>query len=177
MWQHGELTILRRPASERDRAFVEEAHVAALGPIALVGYGWPKERLRAQFRTEVELANCEVIVADGRDAGYVSISSSLARPRPRPTPPPTSHRTGSPRSSISDRLAHWYIDAFAIVPNYQRRGIGGAALRGVLAEAGWRPVRLSVLKTNRARSLYLRLGFRVIAEDRLREQMEWRPTS
>ena len=151
MWRHGELTILRRPASERDRAFVEEAHVAALGPIVLVGYGWPKERLRAQFRTEVELANCEVITVDGRDAGYVSI--------------------------ISDRRAYWYIDAFAIMPNYQRRGVGGVALRGVLADAGWRPVRLSVLKTNRARTLYLRLGFRVIAEDRHREQMEWRPTS
>jgi ribosomal protein S18 acetylase RimI-like enzyme len=149
VWQHGELTILRRPASERDRGFVEEAHVAALGPIALVGYGWPKERLRAQFRTEVDLACCEVISVDARDAGYIS---------------------------IEDKRAYWYIDAFAILPNYQRRGVGGAVLRGVLDEAGWRVVRLSVLKTNRARSLYLRLGFRVFAEDRLREQMEWRPT-
>jgi ribosomal protein S18 acetylase RimI-like enzyme len=124
--------------------------VAALGPVALVGYGWTKERLRAQFKTEIDLACCEVITVDGRDAGYVS---------------------------IEDRHAYWYIDAFAIVPNYQRHGVGGIALRGVLADAGWRPVRLSVLKTNRARALYLRLGFRVIAEDRLRQQMEWRPTS
>jgi ribosomal protein S18 acetylase RimI-like enzyme len=138
VWRYGELVVLRRPASDRDRGFVEEAHVAALGPVALVGYGWTKERLRAQFRTEIDLACCV---------------------------------------SIEDRHAYWYIDAFAIVPNYQRHGVGGIALRGVLADAGSRPVRLSVLKTNRARALYARLGFRVIAEDRLREQMEWRPTS
>lgn len=140
-------SIARRPASLSDRGFVEEAHVAALGPIALVGYGWTATRLRAQFHAEVDLANCEVISVDGRDVGYVS---------------------------IEDRGTFWYIDAFAITPNYQRKGVGGAALRVLLADAGLVPVRLSVLRTNRARSLYLRLGFRVIGGDRQRELMEWR---
>lgn len=147
MWRDGELAVRRRPASERDRAFIEEAHVAALGPIALVGYGWPKEKLRAQFRTEIDLANCEVISVDHRNAGYIS---------------------------VQDHTRYWYIDAIAILPNYQRHGVGGAAMRSVLIDAGWRPVRLSVLRTNRASSLYLRLGFRVVAGDRMRQLMEWR---
>ena len=149
MRQRGELTwscVVRRRALERDRAFLEQAHLAALGPVALVGYGWTKQRLQSQFLEEVRLKNCEVIVVDGSDAGYIS---------------------------TEDRRTHWYVDAFAIVPNYQRRGIGAAALRGLLADAGARPVRLSVLRTNPARSLYTRLGFRVIGGDRLREFMEW----
>lgn len=148
MRQHRELApIGLSRATPRDRDFLEEAHLAALGPIALVGYGWTKERLRVQFRAEVALANCRIIRVGGRDAGYISV--------------------------IEGRSQR-YIDAFAILPNYQRHGIGGAVMRSVLAETDDRPLRLSVLRTNRARELYLRLGFRVIAIDRVREVMEWR---
>lgn len=154
MWRDGQLdrppVVVRRRARERDRAFLEEAHVAALGPIVLVGMGWTKERLRQQFFREVTLASCEVISVDGRDAGYIS---------------------------TVDRGAYWYIDAFAIVPNYQRKGVGGAALRALLDDAAPRPVRLTVLRTNRARGLYARLGFRIVAEDAQRQLMEWRPTA
>jgi len=139
--------IERRHANELDRMFLEDVHVRALGPVALVGYGWTAQRLLAQFHREVRLANCEVISVDGRDAGYVS---------------------------IEDRGTCWYIDAFAIAPNFQRKGVGAEALRSVLADAGTTPVRLSVLKVNRARSLYTRIGFQVIGGDARRELMEWR---
>jgi ribosomal protein S18 acetylase RimI-like enzyme len=158
VWRDRQLrAVRRRRADEADLELLEEAHLAALGPIALVGYGWTKERLRAQFYSEVELARCEVIEAglargqarhvSWRDVGYIS---------------------------IEDRGVSWYIDSFAILPNYQRHGIGEAALRSVLEAAGPRPVRLSVLRTNRARSLYARMRFRTIGGDRLREHMEWR---
>jgi ribosomal protein S18 acetylase RimI-like enzyme len=169
--RRGELTaVARRRAEEADRALLEDAHLAALGPVALIGYGWTKERLRTQFHAEVVLAQCQVISAgllremtnggdmedtsgsraghvDWRDVGYIS---------------------------IEDRVTSWYIDAFAILPRYQRLGIGAATMRSVLGAADGRTVRLSVLRTNPARSLYLRLGFVTIAGDRLREQMEWR---
>jgi ribosomal protein S18 acetylase RimI-like enzyme len=139
--------VLRRPATPWDQDFLEEAHVAALGPVALVGYGWTAERLRSQFHREVDPDNCWVISADGVRAGYVS---------------------------IEDKGGHWYIDAIAILPKHQRRGIGEATLRDVMLEAGIRPIRLSVLLTNPARSLYLRIGFRVVGKDPMRELMEWR---
>lgn len=119
----------------------------ALGPTALVGYGWTEERLRKQFHREVSLDHCWVIVAEGIRAGYLSIER---------------------------KDGHWYIDAIAVVPNFQRRGVGEAALRDTMIEAGRTPIRLSVLLTNRARGLYRRLGFRVIGGDRQRELMEWR---
>lgn len=140
--------VLRRPATPWDREFLEEAHVAALGPVALVADGWTAERLRAQFHREVRLDNCWVISAEGARAGYIS---------------------------VEDKRGHWYIDAFAILPKYQGRGVGEAALRNVQAEAA--VIRLSVFLTNRARGLYERMGFRVISVDRGRQLMEWRATS
>ncbi|MBA2538006.1 MAG: GNAT family N-acetyltransferase [Deltaproteobacteria bacterium] len=139
--------MLRRPATPWDRDFLEDAHIRALGPVVLVGYGWTAERLRSQFLKEVALASCWVISAEGARAGYVS---------------------------VEDRKTHWYIDAIAIVPNYQRRGVGEAAMRDVFLEAGRMPVRLSVMHVNRARTFYRRLGFRVIGGDRQRELLEWR---
>jgi ribosomal protein S18 acetylase RimI-like enzyme len=141
------LRIQRRPAMPGDHAFLEDVHVAALGPLALVGYGWWAARLRDQFHREIDLASCHVIVVDGVDAGYVS---------------------------VEDRGEYWYIDAIAIAPKYQRKGVGTAALRSVLDDAGMIPVRLNVLHVNRARSLYERLGFRTIQRDDRRQIMEWR---
>jgi ribosomal protein S18 acetylase RimI-like enzyme len=132
---------------ETDLPFIEEVHVAALGPVALVGYGWPAVKLRQQFRSEIDIATCHVISVDGRRAGYVS---------------------------IEDRDSFWYIDAIAIARRYQRKGIGTLVLRDVLSEAGTRPVRLNVLLVNPARFLYERLGFRVIRRDEQRQIMEWR---
>jgi ribosomal protein S18 acetylase RimI-like enzyme len=136
-----------RRALRTDAPFIEEVHVAALGPVALVGYGWPEITLREQFRSEIDLATCYVISIDGRRAGYIS---------------------------IEDRDSFWYIDAIAISRRHQGQGIGTLVLRDVLAEAGSRPVRLNVLHVNRARVLYARLGFRVIRRDEHRQIMEWR---
>jgi ribosomal protein S18 acetylase RimI-like enzyme len=145
------IRVSLRRATPGERTWIEDMHVAALGPQALVGYGWTAERLRTQFRREVSPLTCLVIsthdASGDRDVGYIS---------------------------IIDRRHHWYIDAFAIAPKYQKKGVGGAALRAILEDAGALPVRLSVLRTNRARSLYLRMGFAITSSDQHREQMEWR---
>jgi ribosomal protein S18 acetylase RimI-like enzyme len=145
---HGaSLHVERRRAVHADLPFLEEVHVAALGPVALVGYGWPAATLREQFRSEIDVATCYVISVDGRRAGYIS---------------------------VEDRETFWYIDAIAIARRHQGKGIGTLVLRDVLAEAGARPVRLNVLHVNPARALYERLGFRVIRRDDQRQIMEWR---
>lgn len=130
-----------------DLPFIEDVHIEALGPVALIGYGWPEITLREQFRSEIDLATCHVISVDGRRAGYIS---------------------------IEDRDTFWYIDAIAIGRRYQNKGIGTLVLRDVLTEAGTQPVRLNVLNVNRARRLYERLGFRAIRRDEQRQIMEWR---
>lgn len=67
----------------------------------------------------------------------------------------------------------------ALLPAWQRRGIGSRLLDGLLAEARAtaRAVSLHVERENPAQFLYLRLGFRVVRDDGVYLQMEWRPAS
>jgi ribosomal protein S18 acetylase RimI-like enzyme len=73
---------------------------------------------------------------------------------------------------------HLYVARIALLARWQRRGIGTALLRRVIAEADERrlPVRLSVLENNPARRLYERLGFTVV-EDRHPKLVMERPAS
>lgn len=64
----------------------------------------------------------------------------------------------------------------ALLPAYRHRGIGTRLMRWVCAEAAnaGKPVRLCVLKNNRAFHWYQRLGFVKIGEVNVYDEMEWR---
>jgi ribosomal protein S18 acetylase RimI-like enzyme len=64
----------------------------------------------------------------------------------------------------------------AVLPSHRGRGIGTALMQDLMREAATaqKPVRLSVIKGQRAFQLYQRLGFAKTGEDSLRDQMEWR---
>lgn len=70
----------------------------------------------------------------------------------------------------------WGID-LALLPEYRQAGIGTAILQDLLAEAArvGKPFRLHVVKSNRARRLYERLGFTTRGEDDVYLLMEWSP--
>jgi len=59
-------------------------------------------------------------------------------------------------------LAQIFIDAA-----FQRRGIGTEVIQGLIDQAtqAGQPVTLGVIKTNPARHLYQRLGFRITQEN------------
>jgi ribosomal protein S18 acetylase RimI-like enzyme len=61
--------------------------------------------------------------------------------------------------------SHIQLDQLYVATPYQRRGIGTEILRSLMAEArcAGKPLRLRVLKTNPAKTLYERLGF-VVSE-------------
>jgi len=63
----------------------------------------------------------------------------------------------------------------ALLPAHRGRGIGTALVQRLLREAAaaGKPVRLSVLKGQRAFRLYQRLGFEKTGEDAARVQMIW----
>lgn len=54
----------------------------------------------------------------------------------------------------------------SLMPEARRQGIGAALLRDVFATAGNRSVTIHVEKNNPARSLYARLGFTILDDDR-----------
>ncbi|WP_418058543.1 GNAT family N-acetyltransferase [Pimelobacter simplex] len=68
----------------------------------------------------------------------------------------------------------------ALLPAHQGRGVGGTLLRRVLDDAAATgdgvPVSLQVERAGRARALYERLGFVVVAEDDVRLSLTWRPS-
>lgn len=72
--------------------------------------------------------------------------------------------------------AFWVIDV-ALLPEHRGRGIGSRLLNHLLAEAAAasRPVRLHVEISNRAFSLYQRLGFIPLDVRGMRRLMEWQP--
>lgn len=65
----------------------------------------------------------------------------------------------------------------ALLPEYRNAGCGTALIESLLSEAATAglPVRLQVLKENRAMRLYQRLGFATSGDSGLYLQMEWRP--
>ena len=98
------------------------------------------ERARARFREAFDPAHMRLILVDGVFAGCVSLASA------------------------SD---HLILGQFYLSPPHQGRGLGGAVLALLLAEADGAglPVRLSVLKESPAARLYERHGFRKTGED------------
>jgi len=63
----------------------------------------------------------------------------------------------------------------AVLPAYQRQGLGRIVLQGVqrqCADEGLK-FKLQVLHTNPARRLYDRLGFKMVSQDLLYAYMEW----
>ncbi|MCI3939338.1 GNAT family N-acetyltransferase [Chryseobacterium aahli] len=69
---------------------------------------------------------------------------------------------------------HIEILQIQIDPKLQGKGIGKSILKEIIEEASAtkKPVRLSVLKTNKAQTLYVVLGFKIIAEDQHSYMME-----
>lgn len=67
----------------------------------------------------------------------------------------------------------------ALLPAYRNRGVGTYLMRRVCAQAaqGGKPVRLCVLKNNRAFRWYERLGFAKIGEVSFYDELEWRPAT
>ena len=63
----------------------------------------------------------------------------------------------------------------AVLPAWQGRGVGSAALRAVQAACGPGGVRLHVRADSPARRLYGRLGFREVGGDDLSVAMLWTP--
>ena len=70
---------------------------------------------------------------------------------------------------------HFHLHQLHIVADCHNNGIGSLLIRDLLerAETSGRAVVLNVIRGNRATSLYRRLGFRVVGEDREKLRMRW----
>jgi ribosomal protein S18 acetylase RimI-like enzyme len=130
-----------RDALPADIDFLAEVFLRAMRPYITAARGsWDQVREDRQFRDQLQLGATRVIMHDHADVGFFMV-----------------------RDEGQDVELH----TLCISPEYQRRGLGTAAVREILYEARRRKrgVVLSVLKANvGARSLYERFDFVVIEE-------------
>ena len=101
-------------------------------------FGWDETFQRENFVRKVKHSHCTVISVGSAFAGF---------------------------TWVDDEGDRWFVRLVCLKPEFQGVGIGSAWLQRFLEQArsAHRDVRLSVLKTNRAKALYDRLGFRVTA--------------
>jgi ribosomal protein S18 acetylase RimI-like enzyme len=126
-----------RPATEADREFCFALHRAAMGPYVEQLWGWDDAVQRGYHDRGFDPDKTRIITFDGRDVGSFTVDYA------------------------PDEI---YLGRIQVHPDHQGRGIGAHLIRGLLDEAGGRPVTLDVLAVNgRAHALYRRLGFRDVA--------------
>ncbi|HWD94750.1 MAG TPA: GNAT family N-acetyltransferase [Verrucomicrobiae bacterium] len=150
--------IAVRPEQPQDEAFLFELY-ASTRQEELDAWGWPAETrstfLAIQFKasqgyhTAFPDAEFQIVLLDGTKAGRL----------------------------IIDRTAEeLHLVDIALLPQYRNTGIGSALLRKIFGEAAAtnKPLRLKMLKGNRAERFYQRLGFQKTGETELRFELEWR---
>jgi len=151
--------ITLRSEGPEDESFLLELH-ASTRQEELEALGWPaamrESFVRLQFNAQQQgyraafpRAQFAIILAAGQAVGRI----------------------------VLDRAENEFLLVeIALLPAHRGRGIGTALVQDLLREAAAakKPVRLSVLKGQRAFRLYERLGFEKTGGDGVRDQMEWR---
>ncbi len=130
------MILERRPATSSDTEFARTTHHAAYRDVVSRQFGAWDEALQDRLFEEKWRPNqFEIVLCDGNPCGFLS---------------------------IEDRPDHISVSEIVIAPQFQRRGIGSRLFnkemqRGREAKS---PLRLQVLRENRAIELYRRLGFK-----------------
>jgi ribosomal protein S18 acetylase RimI-like enzyme len=130
-----------RPASPDDAEFVNTLTRTVM--LDYVSKTWSSTEERDAYfeKNKLDLATTRIIQLDGKDVGRISVI----------------------RSS-TDVL----IDNIHVLPQYQSKGIGSKVIQETLDEASEEglPVSLQLLRSNPVKSLYERLGFKIISENK-----------
>jgi ribosomal protein S18 acetylase RimI-like enzyme len=132
--------VTTRPATPDDKELLRRIHHAAYRDVVERQFGvWDEAEQRARFDKSVSADHERII-----ELGGIAI--------------------GSIASIEADD--HVFLSGIQLLPEYQNRGIGSELITRELAHAKSldKPLRLQVLRANRARALYERLGFRVVSE-------------
>lgn len=151
--------ITLRPEQPEDEPFLFDVY-AGTRQEELDAAGWPPAvrsaflnmQFKAQrqgYRSSFPQADFQIILANGHAVG---------------------------RMVVNRAPGELMLVDIALLPEHRSHGMGTALLKQLLreAEASGKPLRLSVIKGQRAGRLYQRLGFKKIGESDLRDELEWR---
>ncbi|HEX8369174.1 MAG TPA: GNAT family N-acetyltransferase [Pyrinomonadaceae bacterium] len=133
------MRITFRQIKIKDFEFLWQLHNAALKKYITATWGWNEALQRQFFAESFNPEDGKIVVADGKDAGFLR---------------------------ISEKETEIVLISIRLLPEFQNRGIGTKLIKDVLdqARAKNKPVRLQVLKVNPAQNLYEKLGFKIFGE-------------
>lgn len=143
------MILERRPATSSDTEFTRTTHHEAYRDVVLRQFGVWDEALQDHLFEEKWIPDkFEIILCDGNPCGFLL---------------------------VEDHPDHIYISEIVIAPQFQGRGIGSRLLneemqRGRKTKS---PLRLQVLRENRAIELYRRLGFKECGTTETHIRMVW----
>ncbi len=102
----------------------------------------------ARFRRAFKAEQVKVICVAGADIGWIQVSEPIGR---------------------------LHLHQLHLIARFRNHGIGTRLIRALLIRGRrtGRPVRLNVIRGNRALSLYRRLGFRTVGGDAEKLYMRW----
>jgi ribosomal protein S18 acetylase RimI-like enzyme len=143
----------RRPAKPEDLEFARKAHHQAYHDVVVKQFGPWNEEIQDEFFTKAWTGSPhEILSCNGEMCGYFSMEET------------------------SDSIE---LHELVLLPEFQGKGLGGTLLREAIDAANKKnkPVRLQVMKENRAADLYRRNGFKEVEETATHFIMEYVPTS
>jgi len=139
------------PATENDRFFFRQAHHLAYRAVIEVMFGWDEVQQDKAADKDFDERNPHIICQNDVHVGVVG---------------------------WQDQINHIWFGPIFILPDYQNKGIGTELIEYFMIMAGEqsKALKLQTLKENlRAKELYERMGFKVIASDEIHWQLEYSP--
>jgi ribosomal protein S18 acetylase RimI-like enzyme len=143
------MILERRTATSSDTAFARSAHHEAFRDVVSRQFGEWDEALQDRLFGEKWIPNqFEIVLCDGNPCGFLS---------------------------IEDHPDHIYVNEIVLAPQFQGRGIGSRLLNEAMQRGRETrsPLRLQVLRENRAIELYRRLGFKECGATERHIRMVW----
>ena len=146
--EFGNLKFELRPATDEDFDFAWLLYRDLMKPLTEELLEWNELRQNAVVEEASTYKGTSIIVVNESNAGWLQ---------------------------VSDIPSGIYLDQLYILPAMQNHGIGTAIVRQ-LCDRGrkeGKTLTLEVMKNNRARLFYERLGFRVIRQSNYKLEMRW----
>jgi ribosomal protein S18 acetylase RimI-like enzyme len=145
--------LTRRPATLSDSTFAKVAHHRAYRDVVIAQFGpWDEAEQDRLFDEAWKENPHEILVCDGAACGYLGVDLH-------------------PEEIV--------LREVVIMPEFQGHGLGSMLLAELrtLSKSRGVPVRLQVLRLNRAANLYRRFGFRECGSTLTHLLMEFTPTA
>jgi ribosomal protein S18 acetylase RimI-like enzyme len=137
-----------RPAGSGDFRFAWSLYRDLMKPLTVELLEWNEQGQQRVVELALAQKGTSIIIVDALDAGWLQVGESL--------------------DSI-------YLGQLYLASSFQNRGVGTAIVNSLAdrARQAGKALTLDVMKNNRARTFYRRLGFQVIGESEYKLKMRW----